>query len=81
MRSFCVTLILVGVTVCCVTSTFYDASDDDVDAFVTTMTDASPTTFKCPDRCVCSSVVVNCIFLNISDASVVKTINQSVEIL
>ena len=80
MASFCFILILASVTRS-VTTTFNDVIDDDVDAFVTPMTDATLTTFKCPDRCVCSSVVVNCIFLNISDPSVVRSINQSVEIL
>ncbi len=37
---------------------------------------------KCPERCVCSPVVVNCMFLNITDVSpVLRTIPQSVEIL
>ena len=37
---------------------------------------------KCPERCVCSPVVVNCMFLNITDMTyVLRTIPQSVEMM
>ena len=62
-----------------VVATSYDAYDDDVDGVVT-LANATPT-LRCPDRCVCSAVVVNCMFLNVTDLAMLSAINRSVEIL